>query len=198
MAAPTPLTGPFNQGVLVQKTSVSTVNTWEKLVGIDLTQVLRDLGEAPWKIKMQNTGVTDIKFGIRLANGQTPATATAETIIMYEAILPGSNTTSNGGKANSNTNKINFSTPMHENTYTNMASDEAYHDYINGSSTFVEIDCSSFVTSVASTSIEIYVDTLNGWIASAPMTYNPTVTNAIQGPTRGIRLPTGTSSTSRG
>ncbi len=198
MAAPTPLTGPFNQGVLVQKTSVSTVNTWEKLVGIDLTQVLRGIGEAPWKIKMQNTGVTDIKFGIRLANGTTPAAATAETIIMYQAILPGSNTTSNGGKVNSNINKINFSTPMHENTYTNMGSDEAYHDYINNSSTSVEIDFSSFVTSAAVTSIEIYVDTLNGWIASAPMTYNPTVTNSIEAPTRGIRLPTGTSSTSRG
>ena len=45
MAAPTPLTGPFDTGVLVQKTSVSTVDTWEKLVGINLTQVLRDLGD---------------------------------------------------------------------------------------------------------------------------------------------------------
>lgn len=169
MASPTPLNNVNRTGPLQQRTSVTAINTWEDLY---LNAFANNI--TPAKLTMQNTGTTDLTFGIRLFY-----TGGSESIIAYDAILPGSVRRAAGGSPGQpGSNVINFSKPMNA----NVTPDSAKHGsgnfiiYTNGSSDQVEYHIP--ITLNEEYSIQIYSKSLTGFVATLVLDKNKS--NAVQ------------------
>ena len=157
MASPTPINNVNRSIPLQQRTSVTAIDTWEDLF---LDAWVNNV--APSVLTMQNTATTDLTFGIRLFYS-----GGGESIIAYDAILPGSVRRASGGSTGQpGSNVINFSKPMNA----NVTPDSAKHGsgnfiiYTNGSSNKIEYHLPIHIDEFYK--IQIYSKSLTGFIAT--------------------------------